>query len=1454
MTLARRLLVLLVAAFVGAAHASSGGLDVRFGTSGIARTNIGFNGGEFRAVALQPDGKTVAVGTASAPSGSLLLIARFNTDGSPDAAFGTTGMVQLASGPTTADGFAVVVQPDGKIAAAGQDGAGRMIVARVNADGSLDTAFGSGGIAAPGMGEFGNARALLLQTDGKLVAGGSRYNPTVPSNEFALFRVNPDGSPDTSFGCPTAGGCTGLASLAIGASSDEVEAIALQPDGRIVAAGTTSGASERIALVRFNPNGTPDTFFGAGGTVVTEAGAPGERPAANAVAIQPDGKIVIAGDIDGFRMLFARYTAAGALDAGFGTGGLVEVSDPNDVWAAYGLALRADGRILAVGIGGDGITFSGTTAVQLIADGSLDASFGSGGIARGLLSGTPRGLSLRADGGFRTSGGHFTALNGLRPAVESFAASGSIDTSFNGTGSAGLSLGTTADNAYSMALQADGKIVVGGQFAGYRVQSSAVARYLANGTLDTSFGSLGLAAVTGSGARVAIQSDGKIVVATTTFSRLRVRRLLADGSVDSGFATASVQIGTSGHAIGGVAIGPDGKIVVAGDAISGGVRKVVVARLLAGGALDTTFNTTGKVIAALGTEEDKGLAVAVQADGKVLVAGWTVTGLAASAFVLRLANDGSVDATHLRSPLPGFHVASALAIQPSGAVVVGVNRYDFTPTSVLSEFLEGRVIRLTPQLTPDPMFSSGGGVPILTSGPIQSLALQTDASVVYSLASGAVGRSTANGDGFPFSTGAESVAPFTTSLPTAVAVLADGQILVAGTDLGPAGHDFAVAKFDVSDEPHPFAFAPLADVAPSTLQVSAPALITGILPATAIAVANGEYCVSSSANCACNVRSFGAVAGTIDPGQFACVRHTSAAGFLQSVTTTLTVATTAVTFTSTTVGSAILTLSAPAAFGSQAVGTASAPQVLTIGNIGPVAAQNLLVAADGDFYVTATTCGAMLAPMQSCTASVAFQPTLPGPRIGALVVLGTSPNALRAEATLVGTGVTSDTTPNAFSFADQFLVPVSTAVTSAPVQITGLTGAAPVSVIGGTFALSSGNDCTGDVAAFGAAPGTVANNQYVCVRHTSSALPGGSNDTQLIIGGLGDTFTTITADPVPAPFALGSQSGVALSSTRVSGAVAISGINTQTSFTISNGQASVNCTGPFVSSGTLDPGSSLCARQTAAAGFGQSNTTTVSVGGVSADFVTTTFAAEGDADSDGIPNAVEYNEARNPEGKDNDVFGVPRLFAMQQYRDFLGREGDAGGIQFYVDGIVSGSIIRAQVIENFFLSPEFSGSVAPIVRLYFATFLRIPDYGGLIFQTDAFRAGTPLDVIANNFTLSPEFQATYGALGNPQYVTLLYQNILGRTPSQGEIDFHVNRLVSGVSRGAVLVGFSESPEYQQQSFIDVYVTMMYVGMLRRAPEQAGFDFWVDYMEAGNPGLALILGFLQAPEYRNRFLP
>ena len=210
-------------------------------------------------------------------------------------------------------------------------------------------------------------------------------------------------------------------------------------------------------------------------------------------------------------------------------------------------------------------------------------------------------------------------------------------------------------------------------------------------------------------------------------------------------------------------------------------------------------------------------------------------------------------------------------------------------------------------------------------------------------------------------------------------------------------------------------------------------------------------------------------------------------------------------------------------------------------------------------------------------------------------------------------------------------------------------------------------------------------------------------------------------------------------------------------------------------------------------------------------------------------------------------------FVKQQYRDFLDREGDSGEVQFWVNKIDSGAMTKAQVIESFFWSNEFGVKIAPIVRLYFAYYLRIPDYAGLMFWIDAYNSGWSLGGISDFFASSPEFITTYGSLTNEQFVTLVYQNVLGRAPDAGGYAFWVDELNSGRrTRGRVMLEFSESTEYKGLSNNKVYVTMMYIGMLRRSPDEGGFNFWVNYLDNGNLGLALIDGFLNSQEYAARF--
>ncbi|MCM2264161.1 MAG: DUF4214 domain-containing protein, partial [Desulfuromonadales bacterium] len=211
-------------------------------------------------------------------------------------------------------------------------------------------------------------------------------------------------------------------------------------------------------------------------------------------------------------------------------------------------------------------------------------------------------------------------------------------------------------------------------------------------------------------------------------------------------------------------------------------------------------------------------------------------------------------------------------------------------------------------------------------------------------------------------------------------------------------------------------------------------------------------------------------------------------------------------------------------------------------------------------------------------------------------------------------------------------------------------------------------------------------------------------------------------------------------------------------------------------------------------------------------------------------------------------------FARQAYRDFLNREPDIEGLNYWTLQLQSGTHDRAELVEQFLLSAEFGGQVAPVVRLYFAYFNRLPDFSGLMYWVKEHSSGNlTLDNISDFFASSPEFQQTYGSLNNGQFVELVYQNVLGREPDAAGLAYWTGQLDTAArTRGQVMTGFSESAEYKLLQENPVYVTMTYVGLLRRTPELDGFNYWVGIMDQGATGLALIDGFLYSSEYEGRF--
>jgi uncharacterized delta-60 repeat protein len=354
---------------------SSGTLDISFGTGGKVTTN--FNGTDSaRAIAVQVDGKIVVAGLA-AEIGVDFALARYNRDGTLDASFGTGGRVttDFAGGVDTA--LSVAIQADGKIVAAGTatiNGISDFALARYNRDGTLDASFGTGGtVTTDFAGDRDQANSVVIQpeTEGKIVAAGSATINGI--SDFALARYNLDGTLDASFGAG------GTVTTDFAGGGDTAASVAVQTDGKIVAAGSATISGVDFALARYTSNGTLDATFGAGGTVTTDFA--GGVDNGRSVAVQSDGKIVAAGRavISGNSdFALARYTSNGTLDASFGTGGTVTTDFAGSVDQAFSVALQKDGNIVAAGqaiINGN----SDFALARYTSNGTLDATFGTGG-------------------------------------------------------------------------------------------------------------------------------------------------------------------------------------------------------------------------------------------------------------------------------------------------------------------------------------------------------------------------------------------------------------------------------------------------------------------------------------------------------------------------------------------------------------------------------------------------------------------------------------------------------------------------------------------------------------------------------------------------------------------------------------------------------------------------------------------------------------------------------------------------------------------------------------------------------------------------------------------------------------------------------------------------------------------------------------------------------------------
>ncbi len=372
----------------------------------------------------------------------------------------------------------------------------------------------------------------------------------------------------------------GKVSTSIGVADDFGISVAVQNDSKIVVAGYSyNGSDYDVAVVRYLSDGSPDSSFGTGGKVTTPVGSTNDYGLA--VAMQNNGNIVVAGySFNGVNNDFAviRYAGDGSLDTTFGTGGKVTTALGNYGDVGYAMVIQSDGKIVVAGYSDDASS-NFFALVRYNSDGSLDTTFGSGGI---------------------------------------------VTTPF----------GNSDDQGQAVALQRDGKIVEGGWSYNGTDWDFALARYNTNGSLDSTFGTGGkVTTAMGTGDDViygvAIQSDGRIVGAgfdmANTFNQFALARYNSDGSLDSTFGSAgkvTTAIGTDDDFAGDIVILNDGRIVVAGTSSNGTDDDFAIARYNSNGSLDSTFGAGGKTTTTIGNGNDIGLSMALQSDGKMLLTGF----------------------------------------------------------------------------------------------------------------------------------------------------------------------------------------------------------------------------------------------------------------------------------------------------------------------------------------------------------------------------------------------------------------------------------------------------------------------------------------------------------------------------------------------------------------------------------------------------------------------------------------------------------------------------------------------------------------------------------------------------------------------------------------------------------------------------------------------------------------
>ena len=597
---------------------TDGRVDTSF-TNGLGPNGIVFT------VAVQDDGKILIGGNFTSYDGTSLFcsLARLNVNGSLDIDFDPPNL--------SGEVHSILVQPDGSILVAGTS---PWKIRRLETNGVLDPSWQGGTWANS------DVLTMALQSDGKVFIGGD-FTYFNGQSRAHIARLNGDGTLDTGFSALTT------------ETDGPVRSITLQPDGKVLIGGgfTSYNGTQRPNFARLHPTGILDagfnTYIGTDGVV-------------NSTAVQADGSVLIGGDFttcEGIgRVRLARLSADGIVDVDFDPGAGAEAP-------VNTLLVQPDGKIL---MGGDFILYNDTTRnriTRLELNGAADPTFNRGTGANSVII----TMAVQVDGKIFI-GGTFTMFDGTkRMHIARLHPDGTLDMSFDP--------GAGADGAvHDIAIQPDGQIMIVGDFAEYAgADRNRIARLNSDGSLDASFDP-GIG-VTGGVEVVALQADGKILIGGNfTYydgnACNRIARLEPDGTLDVGFGAGA----GANSQVYDIAVQTDGKIMVGGSFWTyDGITSKYLARLDTGGVFDPSFN--------VGSDLDASVwAIGIQSDGSYVIGGnFHSYGGNPSEGIVRLNVDGSYDPSFAVGDGFGLgsHYVYAIRFQADGKVLVGGGLYAY---------------------------------------------------------------------------------------------------------------------------------------------------------------------------------------------------------------------------------------------------------------------------------------------------------------------------------------------------------------------------------------------------------------------------------------------------------------------------------------------------------------------------------------------------------------------------------------------------------------------------------------------------------------------------------------------------------------------------------------------------------------------------------------------------------